>query len=94
MFLCLEVIFFEPQILSCSWWKRSGVSPNTLQVVISQNWGEIEPNRTVPCMVLEAIANNRRKNYPLVTMNLRGSRSGTADQEALPIATEHRKADE
>ncbi|GFY00139.1 uncharacterized protein TNCV_1342371 [Trichonephila clavipes] len=34
-----------------------------------QNWGGIEPNRTVTCMVLKAEENNRRKSSPLPSMN-------------------------
>ncbi|GFS58028.1 putative transposase [Trichonephila clavipes] len=35
----------------------------------SQNWGGIEPNRIVTCMVLKAEENGRRKSSPLPTMN-------------------------
>ncbi|GFX59925.1 hypothetical protein TNCV_4984381 [Trichonephila clavipes] len=38
--------------------------PDHLQGVLSQNWGGIEPNRTVTCMVLKAMANDRCKNLP------------------------------
>ncbi|GFT84736.1 uncharacterized protein TNCV_2767421 [Trichonephila clavipes] len=31
-----------------------------LQGVLPQNWGGIEPNRIVTCMVLKAMANDRR----------------------------------
>ncbi|GFT46979.1 RNase H domain-containing protein [Trichonephila clavipes] len=34
-----------------------------------QNWGGIEPNRTVTCMVFEAEENDRRKSSPLLSMN-------------------------
>ncbi|GFT15511.1 hypothetical protein TNCV_3265181 [Trichonephila clavipes] len=34
-----------------------------------QNWGGIEPNRIVTCMVLKAEDNDRRKSSPLPSMN-------------------------
>ncbi|GFY16779.1 hypothetical protein TNCV_4337801 [Trichonephila clavipes] len=34
-----------------------------------QNWGGIEPNRTVTCMVIKAEENDRRKSSPLPSMN-------------------------
>ncbi|GFT71663.1 hypothetical protein TNCV_403441 [Trichonephila clavipes] len=34
-----------------------------------QNWGGIEPYRTVTCMVLKAEENDRRKSSPLPSMN-------------------------
>ncbi|GFV23685.1 hypothetical protein TNCV_3425901 [Trichonephila clavipes] len=43
-----------PQVLSGGWWKGNlgGISQITPGVV-PQNWGGNEPNRTVPCMVLD-----------------------------------------
>ncbi|GFS65105.1 hypothetical protein TNCV_1635981 [Trichonephila clavipes] len=35
-----------------------------------QNWGGIEPNRTVTCMVLKAEENDRLKSSPLPSMIL------------------------
>ncbi|GFV86197.1 uncharacterized protein TNCV_671941 [Trichonephila clavipes] len=40
-------------------------APDHLQGTVSQNWGGIEPNRTVSCMVLNATANGRRTSCPL-----------------------------
>ncbi|GFW37067.1 uncharacterized protein TNCV_5019651 [Trichonephila clavipes] len=34
--------------------------PDHPQVVLPQNWGETELNRSVTCMVLKATANDRR----------------------------------
>ncbi|GFW04510.1 hypothetical protein TNCV_878791 [Trichonephila clavipes] len=42
------------------------------QGVLSQNWGGTEQNRAVPCMVLKAKANDRRKNLALSRDELRG----------------------
>ncbi|GFS63900.1 hypothetical protein TNCV_1129021 [Trichonephila clavipes] len=38
-----------------------GGSPDNLQGDLSQNWGGTEPNRTVTCMMLKVMANDRRR---------------------------------
>ncbi|GFX82071.1 hypothetical protein TNCV_398011 [Trichonephila clavipes] len=35
------------------------------QGVLPENWGVTEPNRTVPCIILKATANDRRRSSPL-----------------------------
>ncbi|GFV78392.1 uncharacterized protein TNCV_95491 [Trichonephila clavipes] len=45
------------------------------QSVLPPNWGGIEPNRTVTCMVLKATANDRR-HLALCHDEFRGPRSG------------------
>ncbi|GFV16204.1 piggyBac transposable element-derived protein 4 [Trichonephila clavipes] len=35
-------------------------APDSLQGVLSQNWGRIEPNPTITCMVLKHLAKDRR----------------------------------
>ncbi|GFW66060.1 uncharacterized protein TNCV_588861 [Trichonephila clavipes] len=45
------------------------------QGVLPLNWGGIEPNRTITCMVLKATANNRR-HLALCHDEFRGPRSG------------------
>ncbi|GFX72187.1 uncharacterized protein TNCV_1954631 [Trichonephila clavipes] len=45
------------------------------QSVLSLNWGGIEPNRTVTCMVLKATANDKR-HLALCHDEFRGPRSG------------------
>ncbi|GFW22483.1 uncharacterized protein TNCV_2170171 [Trichonephila clavipes] len=45
------------------------------QSVLPQNWGGIEPNRTVTCMVLKATPNDRR-HLALCHDEFRGPRSG------------------
>ncbi|GFW46073.1 hypothetical protein TNCV_3276901 [Trichonephila clavipes] len=47
-------------------WEAADHSQN----VLPQNWGGIEQNRTVTCMVLKAKANDMRKNLALATMDL------------------------
>ncbi|GFW71101.1 hypothetical protein TNCV_91441 [Trichonephila clavipes] len=37
-----------------------------LQGVLLQNWGEINPNHTVICMMLKATAKDRRTTSPLL----------------------------
>ncbi|GFU27603.1 carboxypeptidase N subunit 2 [Trichonephila clavipes] len=49
--------------------KRGGSLLTSTQEVLPPNWGGIEPNRTVINMVLKVTANDKRKNYALVTMN-------------------------
>ncbi|GFV49846.1 uncharacterized protein TNCV_1391281 [Trichonephila clavipes] len=50
--------------------------------VLPQNWVGNEPNRTVTCMVLKAMTNDRR-HLALCHDAFRGPRSGFADQVAL-----------
>ncbi|GFX59639.1 uncharacterized protein TNCV_3754041 [Trichonephila clavipes] len=45
------------------------------QRVLTLNWGGIEPNRTITCMVLKATANDRR-HLALCHDEFRGPRSG------------------
>ncbi|GFV11126.1 uncharacterized protein TNCV_2718701 [Trichonephila clavipes] len=46
--------------------------PDHSQGVLPQNWGGIEQNRSVACMVLEAKANDRCKNIALHRDEFRG----------------------
>ncbi|GFW75083.1 hypothetical protein TNCV_447881 [Trichonephila clavipes] len=74
---------------SCGWWKgkRGGRTLTNPQGVVLQNWGGAEPNRTVTCMVLKAMDNDRRKKLALCHDEFIGPLSGTADQVALAITT-------
>ncbi|GFY34618.1 hypothetical protein TNCV_1373091 [Trichonephila clavipes] len=47
-------------------------APENSQDVVPQNLGETEQNRTVTCMVLEAKANDRRKDIALRHDEFRG----------------------
>ncbi|GFT00292.1 hypothetical protein TNCV_2738521 [Trichonephila clavipes] len=42
------------------------------QGVLTQNWGGIEQNRSITCMMLKAKANDRRKNLALCRDEFRG----------------------
>ncbi|GFV78507.1 hypothetical protein TNCV_1888131 [Trichonephila clavipes] len=61
-------------------------APDHPQDVLPQNWGGIEPNHTVPCMVLKAAENDRSKSSPLPSMSFMGPDliliPVTVDQEA------------
>ncbi|GFX73748.1 uncharacterized protein TNCV_4290641 [Trichonephila clavipes] len=47
-------------------------APDHPQGVLPQNWGGIVQNRTFTCMVLNANANDRRKNLSLHRDEFRG----------------------
>ncbi|GFW82408.1 uncharacterized protein TNCV_3818881 [Trichonephila clavipes] len=42
------------------------------QGVLPHNWGGMEPNHTITCLVLKAKTNDRRKSSPLPSMNVVG----------------------
>ncbi|GFX74240.1 hypothetical protein TNCV_2912731 [Trichonephila clavipes] len=46
-----------------------GRAPDHLQDVLAQNWGGNEPNHTVICLVLKAMADDRRTTKPFAMMN-------------------------
>ncbi|GFY12571.1 uncharacterized protein TNCV_2447621 [Trichonephila clavipes] len=52
-------------------WEASGYT----QSVLPQNWGGIDPNRAVTCIVLKATANDRR-HLALCRDEFRGPRCG------------------
>ncbi|GFX61072.1 uncharacterized protein TNCV_4117211 [Trichonephila clavipes] len=61
-------------------------SPDYPQGVFPHNWGGMEPNHTITCLVLNAKDNDRRKTSPLPSMNFVGLdlmlQSVTVDQVA------------
>ncbi|GFW60343.1 hypothetical protein TNCV_1844231 [Trichonephila clavipes] len=48
--------------------KFGGRPLTTPQGDLPQNWGEMEPKHTVPCMVLKVAANDRRKLAPCLLL--------------------------
>ncbi|GFX66839.1 uncharacterized protein TNCV_3049371 [Trichonephila clavipes] len=54
---------------------EGGTRGDHTQSVLSLNWGAIEPNRSVPCMVLKATVNDRC-HLALCHDEFRGPRSG------------------
>ncbi|GFS81443.1 hypothetical protein TNCV_895871 [Trichonephila clavipes] len=47
-------------------------TPDHPQGVLPHNWGGMEPNPTITCLVLKAKTNDRRKTSPLPSMNFVG----------------------
>ncbi|GFT98081.1 uncharacterized protein TNCV_789031 [Trichonephila clavipes] len=59
-------------------------APDHPQDVLPLNWGGIEPNRTVTCMVLKTTANDKRHLAPFVMMNFVGLDLAFVDQAVTP----------
>ncbi|GFV41795.1 RNase H domain-containing protein [Trichonephila clavipes] len=59
-------------------WEERWEAHDHLQAAFPQNWGGIEPNRTITCMVLKATDNDRCTNSPLRD-EFRGPRSDAVE---------------
>ncbi|GFY25350.1 uncharacterized protein TNCV_2484701 [Trichonephila clavipes] len=58
-------------------------TPGHTRSFLPQNWGGTKQNRTVTCMMLRAMANDRRKYLALCRNEFRGPRSDIIRQVAL-----------